>query len=361
MANLGGNIKNWDKYANINTQYFVENGIQREPIYSSSNLELKNVVKYVSEGEPLKLTSNRFVTIGNSRYARVKTSTKSGLLRITAIRKPTDNNTIEKRVIEVTNKTIKELIGRCNSNEKYGIDIIIGSYKFENIIGIEKVQNRIHGREVKSDFALINGGNQKVFFISHKSGTTPESFSQYGGISERSGSVINQHPEVQNYLNKLYDLYSDAISKSNNKKFITNPFDQNGRLKNGVYSFIEDDNLIGYSVYGPNFGRSFGIENVHMIAQGEFIFKPIKDDNGDIYYKLYFSGSQVFNPDVSKFKNKDSGYRAVLLTTYRRDRSTKIPTNKITPQVIKIIPQVRTGIYPKNYRGSAEPIDSYFP
>jgi hypothetical protein len=87
-----------------------------------------------------------------------------------------------------------------------------------------------------------------------------------------------------------------------------------------------------------------------MIAQGQFIFKPIVSPTGDVFFKLSFSGPYKINGDTSMFKNDASGYRAALITTYRAGRTTKTPFGDI--------PATRTAIYPKFYRKSAVDINS---
>ena len=81
---------------------------------------------------------------------------------------------------------------------------------------------------------------------------------------------------------------------------------------------MQSSQLINQSVYGPDFGGAFGPDNVHLIGQGQFIFNPLVTGDGDIYFRLSFTGHMSLNGQVDKdFANDASGYRATLITTYK--------------------------------------------
>ena len=114
---------------------------------------------------------------------------------------------------------------------------------------------------------------------------------------------------------------------------------------------MQSSQLINQSVYGPDFGGAFGPDNVHLIGQGQFIFNPLVTGDGDIYFRLSFTGHMSLNGQVDKdFANDASGYRATLITTYRAGRPTQTPLGPV--------PLTRTAIYPKSYRLSATNIDN---
>lgn len=359
MAHLGQRNA-WDKYVKNKTDsssidYVIENNKINIPVYKDATL--KNIVASVSQGQKLKIIAKNFREVGRSKYASVRIDNINGLVRISAIRKPTNitGADAEKRVLDLTTTTLNDLqyiagIGRNNSS---GIDLFIPGVGMRlGITQIEKVSNRIHGREAKSDFVLKNALGKKVLFISHKSGDGPGAFGQYGGISEAAGniedsSLIYNNREVQVYLNKLYALYQDAIGP---RQIVRNPFNSNGKLIKSVSHNIQDSLLINQSVYGPSYGGDFGPDNVHMIGQGNFIFKPFVNDEGDLYFRLSFSGHMSLNGQLGVFKNDNSGYRATIYSTPKDGRSTKTPGGRIAG--------IRTGIYPKNYRSSSVSIDS---
>ena len=357
MASLGTKPADWDKYVKNNPQsasidYVVENNVVDAPVYK--NMALKEVVMNVSTGQKLKITTNNFTQIGRSKYANVRIGSKSGLLRITNIRKPTGRGgaDAEQRTLDFTVDQLRKLeevanIGRGNRG---GIDLLIPGIGMRlGITSVEKVPNRIHGREAKSDFVLKNALGKGVVFISHKDGDGPNAFGQYGGVSGVAGniqdaSLIYSNPEVQAYLTKLYRLYDDAVSGS--RQIGNNPFSAEGRLMRAVSSPVQSSTLINQSVYGPDFGGAFGPDNVHLIGQGQFVFNPLINSDGDIYFRLSFTGHMSLNGQVNDdFANNASGYRATLITTYRAGRPTQTPLGSV--------PLTRTAIYPKNYRLSA--------
>jgi len=362
MASFGGKPADWVKYVQNNPnsasiKYPIENKIQNEPVYKS--ISLKQAIDYVSSGNEVNIISKQFTQVGKSKYANVRVNGKTGFLRITAIRKPTGKGgaDAEQRTLDATVSTIQKLeevagIGRGNS---VGIDVLVpGIGMFIGITGIEKVSNRIHGREAKSDFVFKNSLGRGVLYISHKDGSGPDAFGQYGGVSTVAGNIqdaakIYNHPEVQQYLNKLYRLYDDSITGVN--KIKNNPFNQNGKLTTAVFSLIKDPSLVNMSVYGPDYGGDYGPDNVHLIGQGQFIFNPLINDEGDIYFRLSFSGHQSLNGQTKDFLDNSSGYRAALITTYRAGRPTQTPNGPVL--------ETRTAIYPRRYRQSAISIDSF--
>ena len=360
MATISAD-KDWNKYVKNNPNsatinYPIENGINNEPIYSSTTIKTAQVLVNVSTGDTVKITQKTKVSIGNKSYAKVKFNNKTGYLRATAIRKPTGSTgaDAEQRTLELTNNTIRALsdIAKIGRGNRTGIDIEVpGVGMFIGITNVEKVSNRIHGREAKADFKLKNALGRGILFISHKDGAGPKAFQQYGGISETSGSIddnalIYNNPEVKSFLDDLYDLYDDAINKGRTQS--DNPFDRNGNLvSSGVSRPITNSTLINQSVYGPSFGGTKGPDNVHLIGQGSFVFTPLLSGENDLYFRLSFSGHMALNGDVSDFANDVGGYRAVLCAT-KRSRSTK--TSKGT------INGIRVGIFPEAIRPNARMI-----
>jgi phage-related protein len=72
-----------------------------------------------------------------------------------------------------------------------------------------------------------------------------------------------------------------------------------------------------------------------------------------VTYKLSFTGDHEVNGNITKFVDNTSGYRAVLITTYRAGRPTQTPSGTV--------PATRTAIYPRYYRASAINIDTLLP
>ena len=368
MASLSGSssggVSNWDKYVKLNTAWNTTNYPmdKNATVYSrvppSTRVPANHPISgYLSKGDLIKIGTKVVSSVGQSKYARIKSGSITGYVKLSEIGKPTRRGgaDAEQRTLDLTKQKINDLeyvsgLGRGSSS---GIALDIpGVGFFLGITDVEKVPNRIHGREAKSDFVLKNSIGKKILFISHKDGNGPKAFGQYGGVSTKAGgaddaSQIYNHPEVQTYLNKLYRLYQDGIGP---RTIPNNPFLSNGRLNQAVMHKIKDSRLVNESVYGPDYGGAKGPDNVHLIGQGQFVFKPLVDEeSGDLSFKLGFSGHMSLNGDTRDFMNDASGYRAVLITTYRGRRPTQTPGGPV--------PETRTAIYPRSYRENAIDID----
>jgi hypothetical protein len=370
-SNLGGTHRSgkstWDVYVKgnpnrISVLYEITSGYPMVQFFEKTS-DIPNRPSMISlkTGDKFNILGVNTFSSGQSKYANIRFNGKSGYVKITTIRKPTKRNALfaEERALSLAKENLQKCaeisgIGRGNAT---GIELRIpGVGTFIGITDIEKVSNKIHGRESKSDFIFKNILGKKLIHISHKDGIGPSAFSQYGGVSETSSgsftepSNIYNNSEVQEYLTKLYNLYDDAISGKNEIK--NNPFDSSGTIKSSVYKFVQSSLLVNQSVYGPDYSGSYGPDNVNLIGQGDFIFKPYVDgEEGDIYFELQFSGGYYVNGDVSKFMNDSTGYRATFITSNRLGRPTRTPLGSI--------PNTRTGIYPKAYRSSAVSIDSF--
>ena len=369
-SNLGGNHRSgkstWDVYVKNNPhrstiKYEITDGYPIVQFFEqTSHIPNKPSMISLKTGDKFDIVGVQVHTNNQSKYANIRFGGRTGYIKITAIRKPTKQKggTAEERALNLARENLQhclEIAGLGRGNDT-GIELTIpGVGNFVGIVDVEKVENRIHGREAKSDFIFKNSLGKKLCYISHKDGSGPGAFAQYGGVSESSSgsfknaSSIYSNSEVQNYLSKLYNLYDDAVSGKNQVN--NNPFDSTGRLKTALYSYIQNSVLANQAIYGPDYPGEKGPDNVHMIGQGYFIFKPFVYDTGDVYFQLGFSSQVHLNGDVNVFMDDSSGYRATLITTNRPGRPTGTPLGNV--------PNTRTGIYPKSYRASAISIDTF--
>ena len=134
-------------------------------------------------------------------------------------------------------------------------DILSTEGKEFTTIKINNKKYKINGIETtpgtpKSDFHLTFNGDP-VVFISHKKGTTAKHYQQYGGTSLKSGEVIYNHPEVKSFIKKIAKLFPDGMPPGSS-----------------VYRPIKDDNLKMLAIYGPDYGKPFGYDNVTLLLQG---------------------------------------------------------------------------------------------
>lgn len=143
----------------------------------------------------------------------------------------------------------------------------------------------------KSDFNFTYEG-KPVLFISHKAGTKAKDHQQYGGITCASGKEICEHPEVKAFVRKLKYLYPDGMLPGTSE-----------------YRTIIDDELKKLSVFGMDYGREYGNNNVNVLLQGRIKIVPFNND-----YKLE-ANHIVYNGDIPA-----GTYEPVLYARYSSSR-----------------------------------------
>jgi hypothetical protein len=358
MSNLNGKYINgenaWDVYVKTNqyrafTKYEMDAGTREVEFYTKFTDIPKNPSDIIlSYGDKFIIISPQTYNAGLDKYANIRFNNIPGYIKTSAIRRPL-GNLKEERTLFLSKINIDKLreisgIGRVNSN---GVSINVpGIGMLSNIVDVEKVSNKIHGKDAKTDILFRNSSGKRVFYLSHKNNGGSDAFSQYAGETESiSGSFKNSpsffnYPEVQSYLTRLYNLYSDAVNETKIVK--NNPFDSSGRLTKGIYRYINDPQLVNNAVFGSR---------INAIGQGQFIFTPSLYATGDIYFDLSFSSEYFSSGNTDTFMNNNSSYRAVLYTSNRIGRPTATPYGDI--------PNIKTGIYPKYYASSSVPIDTF--
>jgi len=185
-------------------------------------------------------------------------------------------------------ESLREQINEAKKKEKSAtIKIQIGS-KVYNVEGIESTPGT-----PKSDFHLLDVNGNENIWISHKDGKTEKDFQQWGGMSERSEPIIYRHPDVQKFINDLLELYPDGLPRATT-----------------LARKIKDTTLKMMSVYGNNFGKSFGRQNVTITLQGDI--KLVKSGS---YYKI---DAYHTHPNGDDMKG---GYEPVFMAIFKGDRS----------------------------------------
>jgi hypothetical protein len=222
----------------------------------------------------------------------------------------------ELAVITALNAQLKKL--------KQPIDVKVGTKTFKNIYGANKIAGT-----PKADIALVtynkrSGKFENVCFISHKMGTSAKDFQQYSGITtkadgSKAGSISN-NPVVLKFLDDLTDVH----------EYIT-------RKKQRYHRIIKADELIGKSIFGPEYGsNTYNEDNIHVIGQGDANFVK----NG-ASYKLTFSAGSEYNGDVSHFKT--GGYTAIIAGRYTSGRNFDAKGKRWPDVRVLIMPLVLIG------------------
>ena len=303
MAVLSGKTTSgapaWDKYVKKNPKWReLELVVETKMTATLLNPAGNNELLELKSGESFALTSSATKDINRTKYAQVNYKNKKGLIAINRIRKPTTTDVLKEEAIalEALDNRIKEIVKQVGPFEL----VLKGDPRkrvFKDVIGARNVHEKFMGREAKSDFNIVSSLGDAVF-ISHKKAGGAKAFQQYGGISKKSGAAIMNHPEVQGFLNELSQRIVD------------------NKLTHPCYHYVKDDNLIGLSVFGSNYKKSFGIDNVHLVGQGDPIISSVPRHENR--FELTFSDHVVHNGQVNEFKTGD--YEAILAATFRAGR-----------------------------------------
>lgn len=143
-------------------------------------------------------------------------------------------------------KSLNEQIKKHKS-----VDIIMPHRTLKNITSCGVLQgNR------KQDFGLFQGSELKGF-ISYKAGTSQKCFNGYGGITPK---IIQMHPEVQDFVKTIKEITQGELNIGESyMRVVQEPFLQN------------------LSVYGKDFGKDYGEDNVDVILQGNIELKETQN------------------------------------------------------------------------------------
>jgi hypothetical protein len=207
----------------------------------------------------------------------------------------------------------KETLSLNNINSKlmqlkkdHGQVRILVSDKFyqkshANVVVVEKF-DKVDGVP-KADFKIVDIDSEPFIFISHKDGKSAKDFQQYGGISD---SKILNHPEVVAFLEKMRAINTDfSLLPVGGREFSV---------------MIKDPTLAAMSMFGADTAAGFGINNVHLVMQGDITLDPVKTDQGEGCYTLGASGHVILNPALTgnrlALSNSDP-YWPTLFVSYR--------------------------------------------
>jgi hypothetical protein len=211
---------------------------------------------------------SRFV-LSNFKWANMTLEKSVGKLG-----KP--DNIDEVNVLTTINKYIADKGGK--------VDLRIKGKLFKNVIGFNAGPAK-----AKADFIIIDENGKEIGYISYKAGSTPGDFQQYSGISEKGyGGEIYNNPEVKRFRERIINEGWDTLSKDN------------GKSKKSVYIKIKAGTALkNRAVFGKDFRRSKGINNVDFFAQGN----PKLDNRGNIVI-LSFPTKLIENGRVNQLNGE---------------------------------------------------------
>lgn len=144
----------------------------------------------------------------------------------------------------------------------------------------------------KSDFHFVGPDGSPVLWVSHKHGRTARCFQQWGGCSKRIEPAVHAHRETQEF----------ALSIS------TRDFVAGATVARGIL----DANLRHMSVYGNEFGKEYGQNNVQLVIQGD---PMLTANTGNTHFDI---GAHVVHHNGEEMPED---YRPTFMAIYRTDRN----------------------------------------
>ena len=160
----------------------------------------------------------------------------------------------------------------------------------------------------KSDFHLVDDKGNPVAWLSHKKGSRPSDFQQYGGLSN---AMFKTHPEVISFMKDLKEKFPDGMPS-----------------RTSASRPVKDRKLANQSVWGIDFGRARGKNNVDEFHQG-----PVKLVKVGTKYKIT-SNHYDTNGSVPTGE-----YSCILFARYTGDRGANIAGI--------FLGNARVGVFPK--------------
>jgi len=164
-------------------------------------------------------------------------------------------------------------------------------------------------RAPKSDFSIVDAEGNEVAWLSHKDGKKPTDFQQYGGLSD---STFDNNKDLVDFLLKLKEMYPKGMER-----------------KTSAFRPCKDRNVILKSVFGVDYGKAPGHENVDEFHQGQMKLKK-KGKNYEIV-----SHHKGVNGDVPK----GGGYECIYYARFTSDRGANVAG--------MFIDNARIGVFPR--------------
>jgi len=177
-------------------------------------------------------------------------------LDVSALREVDAGFASTKRLPKVL-KEVSDMQGISDFNTKLeavakgvnGVHLKIGKFRVENAVGVMAVV----GKEPKTDYVIVSKDGKRLypsFFISYKMGTSAKDFQNYSGISEKTAQYIWTHRETKRFFKVLQMMAENRVLEEHKEE-------------------INDRKIVQYSMYGQDFGKAFGLDNVNILAQGD--------------------------------------------------------------------------------------------
>jgi hypothetical protein len=137
----------------------------------------------------------------------------------------------------------KEMLSVMKKDKVSALDLVVGKRRLKNVTSMESTPGT-----PKADFHLKDLDGNEVGWISHKAGKTSKDFQQYGGITH---PVLQQSKGVQKFIEDVRKLRPNGLDK-----------------KESFWREVKDTNVIHQSIWGIDYGKKRGQNNVDEFHQG---------------------------------------------------------------------------------------------
>jgi hypothetical protein len=198
---------------------------------------------------------------------------------------------VESEQVVQTNAKLKKLI------KEYGsVQLKVGDQTFE-VDSFSQVSGR-----PKADM-VFSLKDKDVVFVSHKKGSKPGDFQQYGGFASDLGikteADINKHPLIKEFVEDIHSIFKAF----NLKKDANDRYDFNNLVKGSNFArLLDDEDMANTVMFGKDFStRKVGLDNCSILIDGDIIFKPIKGKSLNVF-ELEGSYHSTINPCLLKRK-----------------------------------------------------------
>jgi len=161
------------------------------------------------------------------------------------------------------------------------------------------------------DFKQVTGGRPKadmifyykkraVIFVSHKKGSKPADFQQYGGfvadLNIKTLSDTKKYPGVYKFM-----LQADKVLKTLGVRKTEGLYDLKFTRKGfAMCDYVTDPIVANITKFGKDFPtKKMGLNNCSILIDGDFVFNPVKRKGANVF-KLDGSFHSEPNPELMK-------------------------------------------------------------
>lgn len=172
----------------------------------------------------------------------------------------------------------------------------------------------------KADFAFVDKAGYEIYYISHKAGTTPAHYQQYGGLKDLKDSPA-------------WDLIAPELAKKIRKTIRGVEFGSGLAVKKSLKNTGPEGQIKKLAAYGQDYNSSAeGPQNVSAIIQGEISFTPAGSGTYDLNAAHVYLNGENMSGDADP----------VFIVRYDSERDSLIGGIKFVNARAMIVPEAYT-------------------